>query len=88
VKTLRQLAAAVQFMTRIPMPAFRFEPEMVLDAAKFYPLVGALVALGAIGLERGLRSHLPSMVVALAIPSLFYIRSQFAMAAVDLVFRF
>ncbi len=67
VKTLRQLAAAVQFMTRIPMPAFRFEPEMVLDAAKFYPLVGALVALGAIGIERGLRSHLAPMVTALAV---------------------
>ena len=67
MKTLRQLAAAVQFMTRIPMPAFRFEPEMVLDAAKFYPLVGALVALGAIGIERGLRSHLAPMVTALAV---------------------
>ena len=37
MKTLRQLAAAVQFMTRIPMPAFRFEPEMVLGGAKFFP---------------------------------------------------
>ena len=41
MKTLRQLAAAVQFMTRIPMPAFRFEPEMVLGGAKFFPLIGA-----------------------------------------------
>ncbi len=59
VKTLREFAAAVQFMTRIPMPAFRYEPDLVLGGAKFYPLVGALVALGAIGIERGLRSHLP-----------------------------
>jgi adenosylcobinamide-GDP ribazoletransferase len=67
VKILRQLAAAVQFMTRIPMPAFRFEPGMVLDAAKFYPLVGALVALGAIGIEHGLRWHLPPMITALVV---------------------
>ncbi len=67
MKTLRQLATAVQFMTRIPLPAFRFEPDMVLGGAKFFPLIGALVALGAIGIERGLRSHLPPTVVALAV---------------------
>jgi adenosylcobinamide-GDP ribazoletransferase len=49
------------------MPAFRFEPAMVLDAAKFYPLVGALVALGAIGIERGLRAHLAPMITALVV---------------------
>lgn len=67
MKTLRQLATAVQFMTRIPLPAFRFEPDMVLGGAKFFPLIGALIALGAIGMERGLRSHLPQTVVALAV---------------------
>jgi len=67
MKTLREFAAAVQFMTRIPVPAFRFEPGMVLGGAKFYPLVGAVVALGAIGLERLLRSHLPPAVTALTV---------------------
>jgi adenosylcobinamide-GDP ribazoletransferase len=67
VKTLREFGAAVQFMTRIPVPAFRYEPGLVLGGAKFYPLVGALVALGAIAVERGLRSHLPPMVVAVAV---------------------
>ena len=67
MKTLRQLAAAAQFMTRIPMPAFRFEPEMVLGGAKFFPLIGAVIALGGIGLERGLRWHLPKMVVAVLV---------------------
>ncbi len=67
MKTLRQLAAAVQFMTRIPMPAFRFEPEMVLGGAKFFPLIGAVIALGGIGIERGLRWHLPKMVVAVVV---------------------
>lgn len=67
MRTLREFAAAVQFMTRIPVPAFRYEPEMVLGGAKFYPLVGALVALGAIVIERLLRSHLPAAVTALAV---------------------
>ncbi len=67
MKTLRQLATAVQFMTRIPMPAFRFEPEMVLGGAKFFPLIGAVIALGGIGIERGLRWHLPKMVVAVVV---------------------
>jgi len=67
VRTLREFAAALQFMTRLPVPAFRFEPEMVLGGAKFYPLVGAIVALGAIVLERALRAHLPASVIAVIV---------------------
>ncbi len=36
VRTLREFAAAVQFMTRIPVPAFRYEPDLVLDAAQSF----------------------------------------------------
>jgi adenosylcobinamide-GDP ribazoletransferase len=67
MRTLREFAAAVQFMTRIPVPAFRYEPELVLGGAKFYPMVGVLVALGGIVIERLLRAHLPSTVTALAV---------------------
>jgi len=67
MRTLREFAAAVQFMTRIPVPAFRYEPGLVLDGAKFYPLVGAMVASGAIVVERLLRSHLPAALTALAV---------------------
>ncbi len=67
MKTLREFAAAVQFMTRIPVPAFEYQPGQVLGGAKFYPLVGALVALGAIGIQRGLHSHLPASVTALVV---------------------
>jgi adenosylcobinamide-GDP ribazoletransferase len=67
MRTLREFAAAVQFMTRIPVPAFRYEPDLVLAGAKFYPLVGALVALGAILIERLLRGHLPAALTALAV---------------------
>jgi adenosylcobinamide-GDP ribazoletransferase len=67
VKPLREFAAAVQFMTRIPVPHFSYEPDLVLGGAKFYPLVGALVALGAIAIERTLRSHLPATITALLV---------------------
>ncbi len=67
MRILREFAAAVQFTTRIPVPAYRYEPELVLSGAKFYPLVGALVAAGAIAVERLLRSHLPATLTALAV---------------------
>ena len=67
MRLLREFAAAMQFMTRIPMPAFRYEPELVLSGAKFYPIVGAVVALGAIGVEWLLRAHLPATLTALAV---------------------
>ena len=67
MRTLREFAAAVQFMTRIPVPAYRYAPDLLLTGAKFYPLVGVLVALGAIVVERMLRSHLPAAVTALAV---------------------
>jgi len=67
VRTLREFAAAVQFTTRIPVPAYRYEPELVLNGAKFFPLVGALVALGAIAIAHLLRGHLPSPITALAV---------------------
>ena len=62
----RELLTAVQFLTRIPVPSFAFEPEMIFTATKFYPVVGAVVAVGAIAVERLLRDHLPAQVVALA----------------------
>ena len=67
MRTLREFAAAVQFTTRIPVPAYRYEPDLVLNGAKFFPLVGALVALGAILIAHLLREHLPSPIVALAV---------------------
>ena len=65
MRTLREFAAAVQFMTRIRVPAYRHEAALVLGGAKFYPLVGALVAVGAIGIERVLSPHLPASLVAI-----------------------
>jgi adenosylcobinamide-GDP ribazoletransferase len=67
VRFLRELLAAVQFLTRLPVPEYRFEPEMVMGAAKFFPLVGVLVAFGAVAIERLLHAHLSATVVAGAV---------------------
>jgi adenosylcobinamide-GDP ribazoletransferase len=57
----------VQFLTRLPVPAYRFEPEMVARSTKLFPIVGALVGLGAVAVERLLRAHLPAGVLAAVI---------------------
>jgi adenosylcobinamide-GDP ribazoletransferase len=64
MRVVRELLAAVQFLTRIPVPQFQYDPDLLVDAAKFYPLVGAGVGGGAILLEWALRGHLPAGVLA------------------------
>jgi len=71
VRWLRELLVAVQFLTRLPVPAYRFEPEMVMGSAKLFPVVGALVALGAVGIEWLLRVHLPASIVAVVVLAYF-----------------
>ena len=63
----------LQFLTRLPVPAYRFEPDMVMGAAKFYPIVGALVGLGAVAIEWLLRAHLPAAVVAAVVLAYFVV---------------
>jgi len=67
MRFLRELLAAVQFLTCVPVPSYKFEPEMAAGAAKFYPIVGALVGLGAMALHWSLRAHLPAGVIAIAV---------------------
>src|SRR4051812_10900551 len=40
-----RLLAAIQFMTRLPLPAIAFEPDWLARSAKYFPLVGILVGL-------------------------------------------
>lgn len=67
MRLLRELLVAVQFLTRLPVPQFRFEAEMVMSSAKLFPVVGALVGLGAVAIARLLRAHLPASIVAVAV---------------------
>lgn len=67
MRLLREWLAAVQFLTRIPVPSYRYEPDMIMASAKFFPLVGALVGLGAVAIQWLLRTHLAATVIAAAV---------------------
>lgn len=67
MRLLRELLVAIQFLTRLPVPAYQFEPDMVFGSARLYPIVGALVGLGAMALHWLLVAHLPASVLAVAV---------------------
>lgn len=62
-----EMAAAFQFLTRIPMRRAAFDPDSFSRAVKFFPLVGLVVGCGAALIQRTLISHIGRPLVALAI---------------------
>jgi adenosylcobinamide-GDP ribazoletransferase len=62
-----EVVVAFQFLTRIPLPSIRFEPDALSRSVKFFPLVGLVIGSGAVGVERLLISHLSRPLVALAV---------------------
>jgi adenosylcobinamide-GDP ribazoletransferase len=59
------MAAAFQFLTRIPMPSIGFEADSLSRAVKFFPLVGLVVGSGVVLLQMILTPHLNRSLVAL-----------------------
>jgi adenosylcobinamide-GDP ribazoletransferase len=59
--------AAVQFLTRIPLPALAYQENSLARAVKFFPIVGLLLGAGSAGLYFALTPHLPPLVVSLLI---------------------
>lgn len=53
-----ELAAAFQFLTRIPMTMTTFEEDSLSRSVKFFPLVGLAIGAGAALLQRILTIHL------------------------------
>lgn len=64
MRGLRDLALAFQFLTRIPLPGKHHGHGGLSGAIKFFPVVGLVIAMGAIGLRRIFSNHLPPLVVA------------------------
>ena len=60
----RALGAAVQFLTRIPIPGDLTGGTDLIDAAPYFPLVGALLGLAAGTSDRLLRPHLGALAAA------------------------
>ena len=63
----QDIAAAFQFLTRLPLSWLPYRPDALSRAAKFFPLVGVAVGGAMAGIYLLLSPHLPIMVVALLI---------------------
>jgi len=61
------IAAAFQFLTRLPLVRLTYKPDALTRAAKFFPLVGLVVGAGGAGIYWLLSPHLPAAIVALVI---------------------
>ena len=59
--------AAVQFLTRIPLPSLPYSPDSLTRAVTFFPVVGLLVGSAAALLHLLLASHFSRLVTALLI---------------------
>ncbi|MGA3047694.1 MAG: adenosylcobinamide-GDP ribazoletransferase [Terracidiphilus sp.] len=64
---LHDIAAAFQFLTRLPLNRLAYQPDALSRAAKFFPLVGLAIGVAAAGIYYLLSPHLPSEIVALLI---------------------
>lgn len=61
------VAAAFQFLTRLPLSHLTYTPNTLSRSAKFFPLVGLAVGSVAAALHHWLLPHLPVAVVALVV---------------------
>ena len=66
-RILQDIAAAFQFLTRLPLNWLAYEPDALPRAVKYFPLVGLAVGAAAVGLYRLLSAHLSIAVVALLV---------------------
>jgi adenosylcobinamide-GDP ribazoletransferase len=66
-RIFQDIAAAFQFLTRLPLSRLAYKPDALPRAAKYFPLVGLAVGAAAAGLYRLLSTHLPIAIVALLI---------------------
>lgn len=59
--------AAVQFLTRIPLPRLPYDPGSLSRSVKFFPVVGLIVGSAAALLHLLIAPHLPRLVTALLV---------------------
>ncbi|MDQ1387354.1 MAG: adenosylcobinamide-GDP ribazoletransferase [Acidobacteriaceae bacterium] len=67
MKWIDDFLVAAQFLTRFPVPRVRFDPDSLSRAAKFFPVVGLIIGLGASVLQRIAAPHLSHPLVALLV---------------------
>ena len=59
--------SAIQFLTRIPVPSLKYDPDSLLRAVTFFPAVGLLIGSAAALLHLLLSPHFSRLVTALLI---------------------
>jgi adenosylcobinamide-GDP ribazoletransferase len=64
---IEDFLVAIQFLTRLPVPRVRFDPDSLSRAAKFFPVVGLGIGLGASALQRIAMPHLSRPLVSLLV---------------------
>jgi adenosylcobinamide-GDP ribazoletransferase len=67
MRWIEDFLVAVQFLTRLPVPRVRFDPDSSSRAAKFFPVLGLMIGLGASVLRRIAAPHLSHPIVALLV---------------------
>lgn len=64
---IEEVAAAFQFLTRLPLPRLAYSPNVLSRSSRFFPLVGLMIGIAAATLHWGLTPHFPDAVVAVLI---------------------
>jgi adenosylcobinamide-GDP ribazoletransferase len=59
--------SAIQFLTRVPLPAFHYRPDSLSGSVTFFPFVGALIGGAAALLNKVSIHHFPRLVTALIV---------------------
>ena len=67
IRVLEDLGSAFQFLTRLPMPSLQPREASLSRAAKFFPVVGLVIGLGAAGLHWVLNGLLSRPLIALCV---------------------
>jgi adenosylcobinamide-GDP ribazoletransferase len=71
IRVLKDVAAAFQFLTRLPLKRLSYEPDALSRSAKFFPVVGLAVGIVGVIVYRWLAAHLPTLLAALFVVTFF-----------------
>jgi adenosylcobinamide-GDP ribazoletransferase len=69
-RLVEELLVAFQFLTRLPISHISYQADSLSRSAKFFPVVGLVIGLGASVLQHLLAPHLNRMLAALLILTL------------------
>jgi adenosylcobinamide-GDP ribazoletransferase len=66
-RSLKDVLAAIQFLTRLPLPQMEYDSDALARSAAYFPVVGIVVGMVGSVVYRLLVGHLPLLVVSSAV---------------------